>query len=121
MAGDDFIIIGATPLGDERGGGVASTPGTDEFQSNPLDRVRRWFGPSAAEVPTERLIESLEKTQGAIDRMVAKLDAESDAAFRLEAFEVSLGLSGKGDIGIVTATAQAGVKLTFKRAAASTG
>lgn len=100
---------------------VATIPGQDtELQS--LSALRRWFRPEAKEVPADKLLESFEKTQAAIDAMIGKLEASEQKGYQLDEFEVSLAVTGEGTVGFVTATAEAGVVLKFKRSApANTG
>lgn len=93
---------------------VATIPGKSK-DLHSLRAIRRWFSPVAKEVPAEKLLESFEKTQRAIDAMLAKLDSEEKRGYVLDEFEVSLAVSGEGTIGIVTASAEAGVVLKFKR------
>jgi hypothetical protein len=104
-----FYVIGSEP---PEAQGKAALPGKEtELHAS----LWRWFAPVAKEVPVEKLLESFDKTQRAIDAMLAKLQSEQKRGFRLEEFEVSLAVSGEGTIGIVTASAQAGVTLKFKR------
>lgn len=114
MGEPTFYVIEAAPTQDETGD-VASVPG----RGTELQSLRRWFAPKAKEVSTDRLLESFEKTQAAIDAMLAKLESGDQRGYRLDEFEVSLAVSGEGTIGIVTASAEAGVVLKFNRAEAS--
>lgn len=114
MSEQTFYVIEAEPAQDESGD-VASIPG----RGTELQSLRRWFSPKAKEVSTEKLLESFEKTQLAIDAMLARLESGDQRGFRLDEFEVSLAVSGEGTIGIVTASAEAGVVLKFKRAEVS--
>lgn len=93
---------------------VATIPGKGT-DLHGLAAIRRWFQPVAKELPADRLIESFEKTQKAIDAMLAKLESDEGRGYTLDEFEVSLAVSGEGTIGIVTASAEAGVVLKFKR------
>lgn len=93
---------------------IATIPGKGT-ELHSFTAIRRWFKPVAKEVPAEKLLESFEKTQKAIDAMLAKLESGEKRGFHLEEFEVSLAVSGEGTIGIVTASAEAGVVLKFKR------
>lgn len=108
-----FYVIEASPSQSESGE-VATIPGKGT-ELHSLPTIRRWFTPVAKEIPAQKLLESFEKTQKAIDAMLAKLDARADRGYYLDEFEVSLAVSGEGTIGIVTASAEAGVVLKFKR------
>jgi hypothetical protein len=94
---------------------VATMPGRGT-ELHRFEAVRRWLAPVAKEVPADRLVESFEKAQRAIDAMLAKLSSSAQRGYQLDEFEVSLAVSGEGTIGIVTASAEAGVVLKFKRA-----
>lgn len=118
MSAGTFYVIEAGPgpgHGPGEPGDVATIPGGGA-DLHSLRTLRRWFAPAAREVPAERLLESFDKTRAAIDAMLARLEAQPQSGFRLDAFEVSLAVSGEGTIGIVTASAEAGVVLKFKRA-----
>jgi len=117
---DDFTLYivgaGSTPAttkgGKSKGGGeVAKMPGS----KTELQSIRDWFLPTAKEVPADRLIESFEKTQKAINAMLERVEKDKRPGFALDEFEVSLAVSGEGTIGLVTATAEAGITLKFKR------
>jgi len=114
MSGLTFYVIEAAEIQGENDD-VATIPGKGT-QLHSASRVRRWFFPTAKEIPAEKLLESFEKTQKAIDAMLVKLDSQEKRGYQLDEFEVSLAVSGEGTIGIVTASAEAGVVLKFKRA-----
>ena len=113
MSAPTFYVIEAAPARDA-GGDVADMPGRGT-DLHSLQTLRRWFSPTAREVSGEKLLESFDKTRAAIDAMLARLEAEEQRGFRLDEFEVSLAVTGEGTIGIVTASAEAGVVLKFKR------
>jgi len=113
-----FYVIDAAS-GQRNSVDVASIPGNEtELHSSSL--ITRLFAPVASEVPADKLIESFEKTQKALDAMLANIDADESRGYRLDEFEVNLAVTGEGTIGIVTATAEAGVVLKFKRAEVKT-
>lgn len=93
---------------------VAEIPGkATELHS---DLIRRWFRSSATEVSADKLLESFDNTQRVIDALLETADSQGEKGYRLEEFEVSLAVTGEGTIGFVTASAQAGVVLKFRRA-----
>jgi hypothetical protein len=108
-----YVIGAAEPQGESSD--VATIPGKGT-ELHSLTAIRRWFTPVANEVSADKLLASFEKTQKAIDAMLARLEAQESRGYRLDEFEVSLAVSGEGTIGIVTASAEAGVVLKFKRA-----
>lgn len=52
--------------------------------------------------------------------MIGKLEAREQKGYQLGEFEVSLAVTGEGTVGFVTATAEAGVVLKFKRSVPAT-
>ena len=113
MADFTVFVVGASEI-ESRSGDAATIPGKGtELHSVP--GIRQWFYPKANEVPAEKLLASFEKTQKAVDAMLERLEAQEKNGFRLDEFEVSLAISGEGTIGFVTATAEAGIVLKFKR------
>lgn len=113
MSSLTFYVIEAADLKSESDV-VATIPGKGT-ELHSFTSIRRWFTPVAKEIPAEKLLESFEKTQKAIDAMLAKLESDEKRGYLLDEFEVSLAVSGEGTIGIVTASAEAGVVLKFKR------
>ena len=68
------------------------------------------------EIPSDKLIASWQNTNKVIIMMIndAKQKEES-TGIKLDQIEVTLSVSGEGNIGFVSGKAEAGIILTFKR------
>ena len=71
-------------------------------------------------VKSERLLESWENTRRALGVMIAGSKQDEATGMRLEELEVSLTVSGEGNIAFVAAKAEASIVLKFKRSGAGT-
>lgn len=69
------------------------------------------------EVPADKLLNSWENTRRAIYHMLEDTKQDEDKGIQLDELEVSLSVSGEGNIVFVTAKAEASVVLKFKRKA----
>ena len=91
-----------------------------EGQGSPLEvRGKRWDAVVARvkrkDVDLSAVRDDLDRVQGQIDDLLAKLKTKDSDRFRLAQVEVSLAVSAEGSIGVATAGVQAGIALTFSR------
>ena len=68
------------------------------------------------EVPSDKILSSWHNTNKALMIMIEETKkGEEDKGIRLEELEVSPSVSGEGNVGFVSAKAEAGIVLKFKR------
>ena len=109
----EFYIVGPEAVSEATAeGGVAQIPGSGtQLQSLQLRHL--FFGEK--KVSSEKLMESWEGTKKVIAAILVDVQADKPGGITLDEVEVSLAISGKGSIGLVTAGAEAGIKLKFKK------
>jgi hypothetical protein len=67
------------------------------------------------EIALNKIHSELDRVQAELDDVLASIDTQPKHGFRLTEVEVSLGISGEGSIGVVSAGVEAGITLTFSK------
>lgn len=107
MADFTVYVVGAEA---PAGGAPDTAPAEVESMA-----IRQLLPSVGKKVPASRLLTSFDEVKRTIDAMIERLEAGEKRGFRLDGFEVSLGVSGEGNIGLAKAAANAGIVLKFKR------
>ncbi|MGD0928296.1 MAG: hypothetical protein ABR926_24245 [Streptosporangiaceae bacterium] len=85
-----------------------------EIREGPWENVKSLFV-GRKEIALDKIHSELDRVQAELDDVLASIDTQPKHGFHLTEVEVSLGISGEGSIGVVSAGVEAGITLTFSK------